>query len=70
MHRIYAQISGSTVANIILLDDDQMVSMFSEGYDSVIEVTGLSPYPGPGWAYDGEIFTAPPAPMPDVDPDE
>jgi hypothetical protein len=45
---------GTSVANVIV----------AEAWPGAIDVTDITPRPGPGWAYDGVVFT-PPAPTPD-----
>ena len=52
MSRAFATIGGGRVANVILADE----------WPGAIDVTDLTPRPGPGWTYDGEAF-APPAPV-------
>lgn len=53
MSRAFATIEGGKVANVILADE----------WPGAIDVTDLTPRPGPGWAYDGSVFS-PPAPAP------
>ena len=52
MSRIIALIENGTVVNTIVADS------WPEGVD----ITDITPRPGPGWTYDGETF-APPAPV-------
>ena len=58
MSRILAIIEGGIVANVIIAD----------AWPGGIDVTDLTPRPGPGWTYDGTAFTPPaivaPAPQP------
>ena len=55
MSRIIALIENSTVVNVIVADS----------WPGGIDVTDLSPGPGPGWTYDGQNFIAPsPAVLP------
>lgn len=56
---VYAQIKDSIVTNIIIIDDESLVSLFSEGYDSIVQIDEITPTPGPNWSYDGENFAAP-----------
>lgn len=56
---IFAQIKNSIVQNIIVVNDESLIPMLSEGFDEVIRVDQLGQYPGPRWSYDGENFTAP-----------
>lgn len=51
MSQVFAIIESGTVRNVILAD----------AWPNGIDVTDLTPRPGPGWTYDGEAFT-PPAP--------
>lgn len=48
--RTLAQIENGIVANVIV----------AEQWPGAIDVTDITPRPGPGWAYDGVAFTAPP----------
>lgn len=54
MARIFALVEAGVVANVI----------HAEAWDGGIDVTDLSPRPGPGWLYDGTTFTPPPASPP------
>lgn len=59
---ILAIIENGIVANVIVAD----------AWPNSIDVTDVTPRPGPGWAYDGATFTPPPAsqqPEPDPNPD-
>ena len=49
MSRAFATIESGRVANVILADE----------WPGAIDVTDLTPRPGPGWTYDGEAFAAP-----------
>jgi hypothetical protein len=51
MSRALAIIEGGIVANVIVADS----------WPGGIDITDLTPRPGPGWTYDGQSF-APPAP--------
>jgi hypothetical protein len=55
----YAQISNGVVTNIIVLTDNSLVSVFSQGYDALVRVDTLTPSPNIGWLYDGTNFSAP-----------
>lgn len=64
---LYAQIKNGMVQNIIVIEDTNLLPLFSQGFDSLIDVTNLSsdvcPYgthPGPGDLYDGSVFSRPP----------
>src|ERR1700722_8685422 len=48
----YAQILNSIIINIIELDDITLVPLFTEGFDSCLEIDGLSIIPSIGWYYD------------------
>lgn len=49
MSRTLAIIENGVVANVILADS----------WPSGIDITDITPRPGPGWLYDGQVFTAP-----------
>lgn len=59
MDRLYAQISNGIVVNVIVLNDQTLVSLFSQGFDYFIEVDQLPGSPGIGWTYDGNNFYPP-----------
>lgn len=54
---IFAQIKDGIVSNIIVLDDETLIPLFKEGFDDIVRVDQLQPYPSPGWTYDGNTFT-------------
>ena len=54
MSRIIAIIENGTVVNAIVADS----------WPDGIDITDITPRPGIGWSYDGQAFTAPPAPPP------
>lgn len=56
---IYAQIKDSIIENVIIIDDESLLSLFSEGYDDLVQIDDVNPRPGPGWSYDGEDFAPP-----------
>lgn len=65
----YAQIktvsSDNIIKNVISIDSTVPTTLWSTGWDYFIEVTAVSPNPGPGWFYDGySAFTAPDDPIP------
>lgn len=62
----YAQIKNSIVQNVIVLDDDSLLPLFSEGFDLVLRVDQMMIYPGPGWTFDGSVFV-PPVVIPELD---
>ncbi len=55
----YAQIKSGLVVNIIALDDSSLEPIFVQGFDYLINLTGMDPQPGIGWGYDGTNFTPP-----------
>jgi len=55
---ILAIIENGTVANVIVAD----------AWPNSIDVTDMTPRPGPGWAYDGATFTPPASQQPEPDP--
>lgn len=60
MQKIYAQIKSNRVHNIIVLEDETLAPLFSDGFDLLIDVTEMRPYPSPNWAYIEGTFYAPP----------
>lgn len=50
----YAQIKNGNIANVIILEDLSLKSLFGSesGYDAFVRVDQLNPEPGIGWAYD------------------
>lgn len=56
---ICAQVKNGIVMNIIVLDDASLAPLFTEGFDSLIRVDQLQPYPSIGWTYDGTNFNPP-----------
>ncbi len=55
----YAQVKNGVCVNIIDLEDNSLLSIFSVGFDYCIRVDNISPQPGIGWGYDGTTWTAP-----------
>lgn len=49
---IYAQIKNGIIVNTIVLNDDDILELFKEGFDDCIRVDDISPQPGIGWSYD------------------
>jgi hypothetical protein len=56
---IYAQISGGIIQNTIVLEDSNLESLFSQGFDSLIQIDNITPQPGIGWSYNGTTFSPP-----------
>lgn len=56
MSRTLAIIEDGIVTNVILADS----------WPNGIDITDLTPRPGPGWSYDGVTFVAPPVVTPPV----
>lgn len=56
---LYAQIKDGIICNIVVLEDESILSQLSYGYDAVIEVSSDPGSPGIGWSWDGQIFSAP-----------
>ena len=65
---IYAQVKDGIVKNTIVLEDENLLLLFKDGFDQVVRIDQLSPKPGIGWSYDGTNFSAPPAPDDSVQP--
>lgn len=57
--KTWAQIKTGNVINCILLEDESLNDVFSEGFDAFIRIDELSPEPGVGWTYNGSTFTPP-----------
>lgn len=55
---IYAQING-VIKNTIILDDLELLPLFSQHFASVVQLTEDEVRPGIDWLYDGRDFTAP-----------
>lgn len=51
---IYAQIKDNIIINIIVLDDIELIPLFSKDYDHFIEVYAIPGNPGIGWVYNPE----------------
>jgi len=62
---IYAQILENTIQNVIVIDDESIVSLFvvdfltQTPYDAVVRIDNVDPTPGIGWTYDGTNFNPP-----------
>lgn len=65
----YALIRGGRVANVIVADA-AFAARVAGDWAAVVDVSALTPRPGPGWAHDGTSFTAPAQPEPSTDPAE
>lgn len=66
---MYAIINNGLVTNTIKADA-AFADLIRADHDAVVEITGITPQPGIGWLYDGEVFTDPnatpdPAPVPE-----
>lgn len=63
---IFAQIKNGTVQNTIILENENLLSLFQinlitrEPYDAVLRIDNINPQPGIDWSYDGNAFIAPP----------
>lgn len=56
--KLWAQIKNSVVVNIIVLEDETLLSIFVEGYDDIIRIDQLETQPKIGSSYsDGEFVT-------------
>ena len=57
---IFAQILAGVVQNVIVLDDPSLVSLFTAGFDSCIEIDNITDINGNpigiGCTYDGTNF--------------
>lgn len=66
--KIYAQIKDGVIQNTIVLDQPELLPLFTQHFDSIVQLTEDEVRPGIGWTYDGRDFTAP-EDIPDQDPD-
>lgn len=57
---IYAQVLNGVVVNVIVLNDSSLTATFSKGFDYLVKISGLSPMPGIGMNYDGNVFSGQP----------
>lgn len=57
---IYAQVKDSLVINTIVLDDTNLIPLFSSGYDYFIEISDDPGSPAVGWSYDPILGFSPP----------
>lgn len=57
---IHAQIKNGIIVNIIVTKNTTILADFIEGFDDLIRIDNISPIPGVGYTYDGEVFIAPP----------
>jgi hypothetical protein len=55
----YLQIKDGFVKNAIVLNDESLIPIFSEGFDFFIRSDEMIPQPGIGWSYDGAVFAEP-----------
>lgn len=55
----YAQIKDGVVQNLIILNDAALESLFSQGFDALVNVTGTQV--GIGWTYEAPDTFNPPA---------
>lgn len=60
---VYAQILNNIVQNIIILNNPNLVSVFTQDYDYCIRIDNISDINGNdiniGWVYDGTHFSPP-----------
>lgn len=61
MVRTWAYILAGTVVNTALSTPEN-VAAYPFPYDDAIDITDLTPKPGPGWLHDGTAFAPPPDP--------
>lgn len=55
----YVQINDGIVQNIILLEDESLSHLFSEGYEFFLSIEGIDPEPQIGGVYNGSNFLPP-----------
>ena len=56
-HTRYAQISGGSIQNIIVLDDESLLGIFGQGYDYIKRVDHRVPEPQMGYLYNATTDT-------------
>lgn len=60
IHRVFALIKNNIVENCIVCDEDLVIDNLRPGYDQIIEITNMNPYPAIGSVLNQEgIFTDP-----------
>lgn len=59
---IYAQIKNNSIKNVIILEDESLISLFEVGFDSCVRIDNINPVPAINWSYDGINFSAPTVP--------
>jgi hypothetical protein len=65
--KIWARVADGAVAELIPLDAGLVPGkdIFTPDIaETLVDVTGVSPAPQPGWSYDGHVFAAPAATAP------
>ncbi len=59
VNKVWAQIKNGVVENAIVLNDESLIPIFSEGFDYFVRIDEMDPRPGPQWLFDGQVFTNP-----------
>lgn len=59
---IFAQIKDGLIVNTIVLDSSNDLSLFTSGFDYVLQIDQQYPRPGISWSFDGIQFIPPPIP--------
>lgn len=62
---VYAQIKDGIVVNCVILEDETLIDLFTEGFDYLININDLDPIPSIDWTYDsGNNTFSEPVPIP------
>lgn len=56
MNKVWAQIKNGIVQNTIVLDDESLIPVFTQGFDHLIRIDDLVVQPTIDWLYDGISF--------------
>jgi hypothetical protein len=64
MEQTHAVVEDGIVANVVVADQ----AFMDKWYPGSVDITGMDPMPGIGWAYDGTTFTPPKLPPPEPVP--
>lgn len=59
---LYAQIKDQKIINIIILNDEELLDQFSEGFDFCLRIDELETIPQIDWNYEDEVFSPPSIP--------
>lgn len=57
---IFAQIKDGLIVNVIVLDDQSLLPLFSQDFDNIIPIDNKPGSPAIGWSYDPKQGFSPP----------